>query len=285
MNHTFDISVIIPMYNAEKFIENTINSVTSQQEHGLTYEIIVVDDKSTDSSLKIVENIKNEKVRIVELESNGGLSNARNSGMKVARGKWIQFLDSDDTICDDLFRKFEMALKPGINCYIFSFIREEYEFTLKQTIREIKDIRAFAHFGGTSCNKFIKRDICIEFKKGYISEDICFSVDMMNQIPLNLALIDNAYYHYNKKNEKSITANFSNKEFNKMFSYIYSQIPKSNKYTKMFILEMFIAFLFQKSIPVTASLPKAMLVSIRLLNHLPGVIMNQNRKYIENIRL
>ena len=282
MSNAIDISVIIPMFNAAAFIENTINSVTAQQEHGWTYEIIVVDDKSTDNSVQIVKNLNNEKIRLIELQQNGGSAIARNTGIKMAKGEWVHFLDSDDTICIDLYRKFQLAQKPELNCYIFSFIREEFEFTLKQTITEVKDIRAFAHFGGTACNKFIKRDICMDFYDVHFSEDICFCVDMMNRSDLRIALLPDAYYIYYRKNVQSKTVSVNKKEFQKMYAYIWKQIPKSNTYTKMFIIEIFIAFLFQKSIPLSASLPKAILLSLRLLRHLPRVIMNQNRHFIIN---
>lgn len=86
-------SVVIPLYNKEKSIVNTINSVLIQ-----TYpyfELIIVNDGSTDSSLKIVESIKDNRIRIIN-QKNGGVSNARNNGIKKSKYEWIAFLDGDD---------------------------------------------------------------------------------------------------------------------------------------------------------------------------------------------
>ncbi|WP_312518694.1 glycosyltransferase [Anaerospora sp.] len=92
------ISVIIPAYNREKTIEYAINSVLEQTY--LPYEIIVVDDCSTDNTKTIVANIKKNSIKVkihyICLKANAGAQVARNEGVKFARGKWIAFLDSDD---------------------------------------------------------------------------------------------------------------------------------------------------------------------------------------------
>src|ERR1017187_5683507 len=106
MENKIDISVIIPMYNAEKYIEAAIASITNQEEHGMNYEIIIVDDCSSDNSREIVKNLRNERIRLIELEKNGGSGNARNTSIRLAQGDWIQFMDSDDKICNDLYQKF-----------------------------------------------------------------------------------------------------------------------------------------------------------------------------------
>lgn len=87
------ISVIIPVYNTEKYIDKCINSVLQQD---LETEIIVVNDGSTDNSKKIIEKYK-DKIIYLEKE-NGGLSDARNYGLKYATGEYVAFLDSDDFI-------------------------------------------------------------------------------------------------------------------------------------------------------------------------------------------
>lgn len=91
------ISVVIPMYNAEKTIVKVLNSVTQQS--FLPIEIIIVNDGSTDNSLHIVQDyIKDNKVVPIQLidKKNGGVSSARNIGMQRSKGEWIALLDSDD---------------------------------------------------------------------------------------------------------------------------------------------------------------------------------------------
>ena len=87
------ISVIIPLFNCEKFIKTSIESVLNQT-YSL-FEIIVVNDGSTDSSLSIVNSIKDDRIKVIT-RSNGGLAQARNTGIKNARGEFVGFLDADD---------------------------------------------------------------------------------------------------------------------------------------------------------------------------------------------
>ncbi len=276
-----DVSVIITMYNSESFVEHAIQSVLEQEPHGMNIEIIVVDDGSTDASCLVVKNIHHHAIRLIQLPVNRGQALARNEGLKAARGQWIQFLDSDDRIGHNLYHQFEKILQPGINCYLFSFIRESTTQTLRQTITSIKDKRAFGHFGGTACNKFIRKNICNPFKPSRYS-DICFTVDMMNEGTLRMALIPDAYYLYNKKNEHSITSHFDKFEFQRMFKYLCGEVDKSDRWTRMYILEMGIAFLFDRNIPLTVSAGKAFLSILRLYRYLPAVIFNQNRHFIKN---
>lgn len=97
------ISVIIPLYNEEKYIKECINSVINQTYKNI--EIIVVDDKSTDNSLNELKSIKDKRIKIIELKENKGVSNARNIGIKEAKGDYICFLDSDDFWRRDKLKK------------------------------------------------------------------------------------------------------------------------------------------------------------------------------------
>ncbi|MFJ8119879.1 glycosyltransferase family 2 protein [Bacillus mycoides] len=90
------ISIIIPTYNAEKFILYTINSVKEQTYK--KWEMVVIDDCSSDATIKIVEEQKrlDQRIRIIQLENNSGAAIARNRGINHAKGKYVAFLDSDD---------------------------------------------------------------------------------------------------------------------------------------------------------------------------------------------
>ena len=87
------ISVVIPLYNKEPIIEKSIRSVLSQDYDD--FEVVVVNDGSTDRSAEIVKNIDDSRVCLIEQE-NGGPSKARNTGVRNAKGEWIVFLDADD---------------------------------------------------------------------------------------------------------------------------------------------------------------------------------------------
>lgn len=89
------ISVIIPLYNKEAIIERSLRSVLSQDYD--EFEVVIVNDGSTDRSMEIVRSIQDSRIVLIEQE-NGGPSKARNTGVKHAKGEWIVFLDADDEL-------------------------------------------------------------------------------------------------------------------------------------------------------------------------------------------
>lgn len=90
------VSIVIPVHNAEKFISDTVASVRSQTH--TEWELILVDDGSSDGSLELIKEYesKYENIRVVHLEKSQGAANARNAGNKVAKGRYLCFLDADD---------------------------------------------------------------------------------------------------------------------------------------------------------------------------------------------
>lgn len=113
-----DISVIIPVYNVERYIEKCINSILIQT--GPTFEIIVINDGSTDGSLSIVKNIVDERIIIINKE-NTGVSDSRNIGIENAKGKYVCFVDSDDFIESDYFVEIFSHLKQNKDLYVFDY--------------------------------------------------------------------------------------------------------------------------------------------------------------------
>lgn len=97
------ISVIIPLYNKESAIVKTIESVLFQIY--VDFEIVVVNDGSTDGSVALVRSISDKRIRVID-QKNGGVSSARNNGVKMAKGEWIFFLDADDIINEDCLSTF-----------------------------------------------------------------------------------------------------------------------------------------------------------------------------------
>lgn len=94
------VSIIIPVYNGEKFIQRAIRSVVDQNFPRKQFEIIVVDDGSTDNTVEVIQPFKNF-VRILRHEKNMGLAASRNTGIKAARGQYIVNLDADDYLHQD----------------------------------------------------------------------------------------------------------------------------------------------------------------------------------------
>lgn len=118
------ITVIIPVYNSEKYIEKCLTSVTNQIYKNL--EIIVVDDGSSDNSIDIIKNYakKDNRIKIFSQE-NQGLSAARNVGLDLATGEYIVFLDSDDWLeLDALSVAYEILTENNAEVVIWSYVRE-----------------------------------------------------------------------------------------------------------------------------------------------------------------
>lgn len=118
------ISVIIPLYNKENCIRKTIDSIINQKYYH-NFEIIVVDDGSTDCSCIVVESYTDKRVKLFR-KKNGGPSSARNFGVKHATGEWIIFIDADDYLLPDSLSHFEYLFvnNPGYLCYTANFYTE-----------------------------------------------------------------------------------------------------------------------------------------------------------------
>lgn len=103
------VSVIITAYNYDKYLERAIRSAMNQSMNKNQYEIILVNDASTDNTSTILENYK-EDIRIFNLEKNVGLSAARNFGIKKAKGQFVLFLDADDYLQSDILKVLSVFL-------------------------------------------------------------------------------------------------------------------------------------------------------------------------------
>ena len=110
------ISVIIPLYNKEKSVAKSLQSVLSQSYKD--FEVVVVDDGSTDASASIVESMSDSRVRLIRQE-NGGPSKARNTGVKNAKGEWIIFLDADDELLRDSIEYFTKLIEANDEANFF----------------------------------------------------------------------------------------------------------------------------------------------------------------------
>mgnify|MGYP000028398403 FL=1 len=119
------VSVIVPVYNVEKYLARCIQSVCGQSYQGL--EIILVDDGSKDKSGVICDEYAEQDGRIKVIhKENGGLGDARNAGVEKAEGKYLLFVDSDDRIHENLVRDtVETAEKNQADMVIFDYIGEE----------------------------------------------------------------------------------------------------------------------------------------------------------------
>ena len=116
------ISVVIPVYNKEKFIENTIYSVLNQTLSD--FELIIVDDSSTDKSLSIIDSIKDKRIKTYSIK-NSGVSKSRNYGVEKSSSNLIAFLDADDLWKNNhLEQLYKLYLEnPNCGMYAMSYIK------------------------------------------------------------------------------------------------------------------------------------------------------------------
>ena len=124
------VSIIMPVYNSEKYIEESIKSVLCQSYND--FELIIVDDCSSDGSRKIMQGMadKDDRIKVIHLEQNKGVANARNVGMENAAGEYIMFLDSDDIFFPDAVKILvDRMKKTGADMTIGNY-RYRYECKL-----------------------------------------------------------------------------------------------------------------------------------------------------------
>lgn len=218
MNKEF--SIIIPVYNVANYLDKAIESVLSQNISADMYEIILVDDGSTDASGDKCNQWENRFPTLIKVihKKNAGLGFARNSGLEVASGEYIIFLDSDDYwIDDDALRKFEIKIKeenPDVvvfkNC-----IYDELTGTFKEPKKDreseiaLEDAIKLEYFDFSAWNKAVKRSLLVDnniaFKKG-ISEDMLWSYKILLYSKKISFCLEKSVYAYRKGRTGSLTA-------------------------------------------------------------------------------
>ena len=115
-SQTIDVSVIIPVYNGEKSIQQIVEDVLAEQRVSL--ELIVIDDGSTDNTLNILSSISDSRLKIIS-QPNSGVYVARNAGLAAHRGKWLILLDADDDIHPDMiYSRLQLAEKNNCDVLI-----------------------------------------------------------------------------------------------------------------------------------------------------------------------
>jgi len=170
-------SIIIPMYNTEKYIDKCLSSVFSQTFKD--YEVVVVNDGSTDRSLSIAQTYKCTIIN----QNNMGLSVSRNNGVKKAKGDYIIFLDSDDYIEKDLLKEINKSLKNNPDLVRFQIQDVKDNKVIKKYIEE----KFYGYFGVKAFDKIVKYHYvenawCYAIKrKYYLKEKFEFAPGMVHE--------------------------------------------------------------------------------------------------------
>lgn len=246
-------SIIIPIFNCEKYIEKCINSILIQTFKD--FELILVDDGSTDNSGKICDFFadKDNRIKVIH-KKNAGVSEARNEGINIASGEYITFVDADDWLEQNAYKTiYEKIKENNVDMLIFNYniaknckINKNRYFVENCIMTEKKDIQIIqanilapaitknntkkALIGGYPWNKIYKKKIIKENNiyfemncKNAVFEDVIFNYKYLENVN-SVEIIDEALYNYRILNN-SATRKYNNNilEINK---FIFAEIEK-----------------------------------------------------------
>lgn len=237
------ISIIIPIYNVEKYIEKCLESIKEQTYKNL--EIILINDGSTDESEKICkEIIKNDERFILISTANYGVSHARNIGLNRVTGNYVIFIDSDDWIeknmIEELYNKIQEAnydmaicdyyINDGENQIEHNELSNDKIITKKEIMYE--HLYASNLFGGYLWNKLIRKCIINKIifdERIKIEEDVVFLGNIFENTHKIVYVPQKKLYHYRKRQGSAINFNYSKKDLTKLLA-LEEILKIKNKY-------------------------------------------------------
>lgn len=230
-----DFSVIVPVFNCEKYLERCILSVLNQSYDN--FELILINDGSTDNSLNVLNSFAKKDKRVVVIDKpNGGVSSARNSGLDISKGKYIAFLDSDDYVDKDFlktsyeyFHKFENIQMVGYGFYSdiedldFNLVSSDI-ITYKNVLyRSSNDIRKdlINYCDNTMLynvvNKVYLNDIVqsnkLRFSNKYWGEDMEFNMNYLKYVN-SFYNSKKCFYHYIRERAGAVSNSYKKDIFN-----------------------------------------------------------------------
>jgi len=238
------VSVIVPIYNVEPYLRRCLDSLVNQTLKDI--EIICINDSSPDKSLAILKEYaeRDERVKIIDSGKNYGVSIARNSGMKIAKGEYIGFCDPDDYVDLDFYEKlYELAKNK--NADIAKAICKRNEIgsnieVIESTNEKIRKHRCYfySHFWTAIYrNKMLKKHR-VKFPVGIItSQDVCF-LNHAVIVAKNVCVLDNTFYHYIRRENSSDSTIYSLKKINlvlKSYCLILNRLDKVVKKDRNYI--------------------------------------------------
>jgi glycosyltransferase involved in cell wall biosynthesis len=214
------ISVIMPVYKAERYLHKSIDCILNQTFQDL--ELLLVDDGSPDASGRICDEYaaKDARVRVFHKE-NGGVSSARQCGLDNARGEYLIHADPDDWTEPDMLEElYAKAKEDDADMVICDFYWDRgYTISISRQKPEALDHEAvlsglFRQLHGSCCNKLVRTEVFRKYDIGF-NDGLSFCEDLMINArllknPLNIAYLDKPFYHYVQHvNQNSISRSYS----------------------------------------------------------------------------
>ena len=214
------ISVIVPVYNVESYLERCVESILQQTY--TNFELILINDGSTDSSGKICDDLANqyENIKAYHIE-NAGVSNARNLGIQLATGAWITFIDSDDFVTNDYLATLASAvegehvgfviaplhhIKNGIVTDLPPHSEKTELWSTEETMKELLMTTRTSFF---PVAKLFKRDLLADekFNTNYhLAEDALFLTELLLKTRCSSVFIDKPIYYYDHREGSATTS-------------------------------------------------------------------------------
>lgn len=243
------VSIIIPVYNVEKYIEQCINSIIRQNYNNI--EIIIINDGSTDNSKNIIEKYKNIDERIIYIEqSNKGVSVARNEALKISTGDYILFVDPDDYLSDKTIEKFVKEMNESNADIIIGSYTKVFDDEIKgndcictfnmdenriYSGNEVCKMMLEAKVEGILCNKMFRRELLVKYNFTF-EENRCIEdwYPVFNHISnINkVKFINDSIYNYRQRSGSSVNKVNEKKliDYEYAASLILNQAKSSNEF-------------------------------------------------------
>lgn len=236
------ISVIVPVYNVEAYLERCVESILQQTY--THFELILINDGSTDSSGQICDHLASqyENIKVYHIE-NAGVSNARNMGIQLATGSWVTFIDSDDFVTQDYLATLASAvegvnvgfviaplhhIKNGIVTDLPSYSGKTELWSTEETMKELLMTTRTSFF---PVAKLFKRDLLADekFNTNYhLAEDALFLTELLLKTRCSCVFIDKPVYYYDHR-EGSATTSVNRHVFDtiEVYKQIIAQVSQA----------------------------------------------------------
>lgn len=245
------VSIIVPVYNAERFLARCIESILNQSYKNI--EVLLINDGSKDNSGDICEYYakKDNRVKVIH-QKNSGPSVARNVGIEQSKGEYIQFVDSDDYVDNDMTESLVREMEEnidivlcGFKCLLSNNNKDVFKTNIypKTCLTKYEFLNQFGilfkdFYINYIFNKLYRRDIITNYNIRFDpsvgwGEDLLFNISYFNQCKM-ISIIDKLLYNYNKMNDQSITSSFNKDLFmykQKMYDCVRKFLIENNSYS------------------------------------------------------
>lgn len=249
-------SIIIPVYNVEKYVKECIESILNQSYKD--FELILINDGSTDNSKEICKSFNDKRIKFIDSE-NKGVSNARNLGIEKSSGKYLIFVDSDDILSLNALECINKNLQKDIDLLVFSHIKK-YKNSIKHNALKIekfdknialKYLLDDNYYCGYVWNKVFKRNIIVENELKFninisMNEDLLFCYNYINVIKNNVKSISDELYFYRVRMGSALNSFISPKNVTSIYVYKYilenSSIKEVSDKAKFYYLRSYFKY-------------------------------------------